>query len=145
MHVNRSTLLAPVVVLMLTMSAVVAVWLIVQRDDSSREAQLQIGSLALSLADLQGAPFHADRTAGGSATAARAEIRADEEAISRRLLVGSQVGVPPSLLAAGRSSLAAIEPVVSAYRAGWRGRDGPCWRAGFGGARPSARCGRWLS
>ena len=117
MHVNRSTLLAPVVVLMLTMSAVVAVWLIVQRDDSSREAQLQIGSLALSLADLQGAPFHADRTAGGSATAARAEIRADEESISRRLLVGSQVGVPPSLLAAGRSSLAAIEPVVtSIYR-----------------------------
>src|ERR1019366_7182318 len=101
----------------LTMSAVVAVWLIVQRDDSSREAQLQIGSLALSLADLQGAPFHADRTAGGSATAARAEIRADEKSISRRLLVGSQVGVPPSLLAAGRSSLAAIEPVVtSIYR-----------------------------
>ena len=27
----------------------------------------------------------------------------------------------------------AVEPVGSAYRGGWRGRDGPCWRAGFGG------------
>ena len=27
---------------------------------------------------------------------------------------------------------AAAEPVASAYRAGWRGRDGPCWRARFG-------------
>ena len=28
---------------------------------------------------------------------------------------------------------AAAGPVASAYRAGWRGRDGPCWRAGCGG------------
>ena len=113
MHVNRSTLLVPVVVLMLTMSAIAGVWLLVQRADSTRVAQLQAGSLALSLADLQGAAFRADRTAGGSATAARA----DEEVISRGLMVGSQVGVSPSLLAAGRSSLAGIEPVVtSIYR-----------------------------
>ena len=56
LHMKRSKLLAPVAALILTVSAIAAVWLLVGRDDSSRDAQLQTSSLTLSLADLQSAP-----------------------------------------------------------------------------------------
>ena len=73
--------------------------------------------MTLALADLQSAPFTADPAVGGSATAIKARIGADELLISRGLTPGSQVGVPLGLLNSGRSQLAAIKPVVaSAYR-----------------------------
>jgi diguanylate cyclase (GGDEF)-like protein len=112
-NVMRSKLLAPVVVLILTVGAIAAVWLLVGRASSSRVAQLQVSSLTLSLADLQSAPFSADPTAGGSAKASQARMQADQGSILRGLTVRSQVGVPVSLLTAGRSDLAAIEPVVT--------------------------------
>jgi diguanylate cyclase (GGDEF)-like protein len=113
MYVTRSKLVAPVVVLILTISAIAAVWLLVGRSSSGREAQLEVSAQKLSLADLQSAPFNADPAAGGSATAIRAEIQVDEQSISRGLTGGSQAGVPLSLLAAGRSELAMIEPAVT--------------------------------
>jgi diguanylate cyclase (GGDEF)-like protein len=113
LHTTRSKLLAPVAVLILTISAIGAVWLLVGRNDSSRDAQLQTSSLTLSLADLQSAPFNADPAAGGSATAIQARIRADEGSISRGLTIRSQAGVPLGLLSAGRSDLAKIKPVVT--------------------------------
>jgi diguanylate cyclase (GGDEF)-like protein len=111
-HIDRSRLLAPVVVLFLTVGAIAAVWLLVERGSSSREAQLQVASIRLSLADLQSAPFNADPSAGGSATAARAAIQADERSLSSGLATGPQAGVSPDLLTGARASLTAIEPVV---------------------------------
>jgi diguanylate cyclase (GGDEF)-like protein len=117
MHVRRSKLLAPLVVLILTISAIAGVWLLVGRASSSREAQLEVSAQKLSLADLQSAPFNADPAAGGSATVSRARIEVDEQSISGGLTVRSQAGVPLSLLVAGRSELVMIAPVVtSVYR-----------------------------
>jgi diguanylate cyclase (GGDEF)-like protein len=116
-HIKRSKLLAPVVVLILTISAIAGVWLLVGRASSSRVAQLQVSSLRLSLADLQSPPFNADPTAGGSPSASEAKIQADEGSIARGLTARIQVGVLPSLLSAARSDLARIESVVtSVYR-----------------------------
>jgi hypothetical protein len=80
----------------------------VARSESSRKAQVEIGSLTLSLSDLQSAPFAADPASGGSPTAVRTRIRADETAISRGLAIRSEAGVPDGLLAAGRARLRSI-------------------------------------
>jgi hypothetical protein len=112
MRVRRSKLLVPAVALILTAAAIAGVWLLVGRSSASREAQLRISSLKLSLADLQSAPFSAD-PAAGSATASRITIRADEQAIAHGLTSRSQFGVSAGLLASGRSDLAAVEPVVT--------------------------------
>jgi diguanylate cyclase (GGDEF)-like protein len=116
-HVKRSKLVAPVVVLILTVGAIAAVWALVARADSSHRAQFQVAGMTLSLADLQSAPFTADPAAGGSATAIAAKISADERSISQGLTSGAQAGVPLGLLSAGRSQLAAVKTVVAAaYR-----------------------------
>jgi diguanylate cyclase (GGDEF)-like protein len=109
---KRSKLVPPVMVLILTLGAIAAVWLLVERSDAGRRAQLQITSLTLSVSDLQSAPFSADPLAGGTGPAALARIRSDERSISLGLAVGSQTDVPPSLLAAGRAALAGTEPFV---------------------------------
>jgi diguanylate cyclase (GGDEF)-like protein len=117
MHIQRFKLAAPVAALILTIAAIAAIWLLVARNDSSRDSQLQVSSLTLSLADLQSAPFNADPAAGGSAKAIRARIRADEASISGGLTADSRTGVPLGLLIAGRSDLASIKPIVaSVYR-----------------------------
>ena len=104
-------------VLILTIVAIASVWLLVGRSSASREAQLQVAAMRLSLASLQSAPFNADPSAGGSSTASRAEITNLEKSLSQGLAVRAQAGAPPHLLATGRSSLAMIEPVVeSIYR-----------------------------
>ncbi len=110
---HRSRLLVPLVVLALTVSAITAVWVLVERADTSREAQVQVAAMKLSLAELQSVPFAADRSAGGSPEAVRASINAYERSLSRGLTVRSQARVPPGLLDAGRASLARIEPVVT--------------------------------
>jgi diguanylate cyclase (GGDEF)-like protein len=116
-YIRSSKLLVPVAALLLTVGALTGVWLLGKRADSSRAAQVRVGSLALSVSDLQAAPFHADPRSGGSAAATRAEIRADETAISRGLAAHVQAGVPPGLLTAGRADLAAIEPVLTSVYA----------------------------
>ena len=117
MNIGRSQLLVLVVALSLTVSAIVAVWLLVGKASSSRVAQLQAASVGLSLDDIQTAPFNADPAAGGSPTATLVRMRADEASISRGLTIRSQAGVPGSLLVSGRSELAAIEPIAaSIYR-----------------------------
>ncbi len=112
-HIRHSKLLAPVVVVLLTIGAIGAVWGLVAQAESRRQAQVQIGSLRLSVADLQSAPFTADPRAGGSPDKVAIRIQTDEATISRGLEARSQTGVPSSLLAAGRTALAAIEPVVT--------------------------------
>jgi diguanylate cyclase (GGDEF)-like protein len=115
---KRSRLLAPLAVLMVTVGAIAAVWLLVARADSGSVAQLQINSLKLSVADLQAAPYAADPALGApAATTAWGRIQIDQRAVTSGLQVGAQTGVPISLLAAARADLAALEPVVgSVYR-----------------------------
>jgi diguanylate cyclase (GGDEF)-like protein len=113
LQIHRSKLLAPVIVLILTVGAITAVWLLVARASSSDEAQLRVASMKLSLSGLGNAPFSADPSAGGSPTVSRKLIEADERSLSSGLAADAQAGVPPGLLATGRSSLAAIEPVVT--------------------------------
>lgn len=69
--------------------------------------------MRLTFADLGDAPFNADPASGGNAAAALIRIHADEQLISRGLTVRSQPGVSPRLLAAGRSGLESVEPVVA--------------------------------
>jgi len=117
MDITRSRLLVVVIALALTIAAIAGVSAIVERAGSSSAQQVEIKSLALSLVDLETAPFSADPTDGGSPAESRLRIGADEAAISRGLMASSQAGVPPALLASGRSHLADLETLVTrAYR-----------------------------
>jgi diguanylate cyclase (GGDEF)-like protein len=113
MHALHSKLLPPLLALILTAASVAAVWLLIQRADSERTAQLLTSSMTFSLSDLQSAPFNAEPNAGGLPTVIRAEIRADERSITRGLMPDAQSAATSALLATGRSQLAAIEPVVT--------------------------------
>jgi diguanylate cyclase (GGDEF)-like protein len=110
---RRSKLMAPVVVLILTIGAIGAVWTLVGRASSSRVAQLHVSAITLTLADLQSAPFAADPATGGSPQASTARIKRDELAISSGLTVRAQAGVPLSLLQSARADLAGIESLVT--------------------------------
>jgi two-component system cell cycle response regulator len=112
-RLTRAQLLAPIVVLMLTIGAIAGVWLLVGQVSSSHEAQLRVSSQTLALADLQNAPFNADPAAGGSPTASRITIGADEGTIARGLTAHAQAGVPNGLLSTGRADLRVIAPVVT--------------------------------
>ena len=124
MHPLRAKLLVPVAVLALTLGAITAVWLLVGRASSSREAQLQVASMKLALSNLQSAPFNADPRSGGSASAIRVVIQADEQLLSRGLTARSQTGVSAELLAEGRASMRVIEPAVEAIYRTAVGRGG---------------------
>jgi diguanylate cyclase (GGDEF)-like protein len=113
MHAFRSKLLPPLLALILTAASVAAVWLLIERADSERTAQLRTSSMTFSLSDLQSAPFNAEPNAGGLPTVIRAEIGADERSISRGLMPRAQSAASSAVLAKGRSQLAAIEPVVT--------------------------------
>ncbi len=113
MHIRHSKLLAPVIVLLLTIGAIAAVWALVAQAESRREAQVQIGSLTLAVADLRSAPFAADSHAGGSAAEVAAKVQSDEATISRGLDARSQAGVPTHLLTQARAALAAMKPVAT--------------------------------
>ena len=104
-------MLAPVIVAVLTVGAIAALWLLVDRASSSSQADVQVASLKLTLANLGDAPFRAEGGAGAAA-AAGAAIRADEQLLSRGLANGSQAGVPRALLADGRESLIALVPAI---------------------------------
>jgi diguanylate cyclase (GGDEF)-like protein len=112
-HPRGSKLLAPVVVLILTISAIAGVWILVARASASREAQLHVSSITVALDDLEGAPFGADPAAGGSPAASTARIHLDQQAISSGLAVRAQPGVPLRLLRSARADLASIESLVT--------------------------------
>jgi diguanylate cyclase (GGDEF)-like protein len=113
MHARRPKLVPPLIVLVLTVCAIAAVWLLIARADSGRSDQLRAASATLSLADLQSASFNAEPRAGGDPAASLAQIRADERAISTGLMRRSQSRASSSLLANGHAHLSAIEPVVA--------------------------------
>ena len=109
----RSRLFVPLVALILTVAAIVGIWLLVQRANSSSEAQLKGSLLTLTVADLASAPAAADPVTGGSATASRARIHSDETTLSRGLSSGSQIGSPAGLLATARTEFSAVESLVT--------------------------------
>jgi diguanylate cyclase (GGDEF)-like protein len=114
MHTRRPKLAPPLIVVLLTACAIAAVWLLISREDSSRADQLRAVSATLALSDLQSAPFTAEPRAGSDpAAVSLSDIHADRRSISSGLMTRSQSLVAPSLLAGGRSDLAAIEPVVA--------------------------------
>jgi diguanylate cyclase (GGDEF)-like protein len=111
-HPKRSRLLPPIVVLMLTLSAIAGVWILVGRASSSRVAELHVSSMGLALADLQGAPFDADTATGGSPTVSAARIQRDEHALSSGLTARAQPAVSPQVLKSARAHLASISSLV---------------------------------
>jgi diguanylate cyclase (GGDEF)-like protein len=110
---RRSRLLAPIVVLILTLSAIAGVWILVGRASSSRVAELHVSSMGLSLADLQGAPFDADAATGGSPTVSTARIQRDEQALLSGLTVRAQPAVSVHVLESARADLASISSLVA--------------------------------
>jgi HD-GYP domain-containing protein (c-di-GMP phosphodiesterase class II) len=116
-RLKPANLLAPVIVVILTLAAIAAVWLLMERTSTSQAAQLHVSSLTASLGDLQAAPYAADPALAGSPATSASRIRVDERSISSGLTVQSQAGVPLALVNSARAGLAAMAPVVSAvYR-----------------------------
>ena len=112
MHLNRSKLLAPLVVLVLTAAAIASVWVLVGRAKNSREAQLQVSGMKVALANLQGAPFDADPRSGGSLANVQVTIRVYEDQLEHGLSAGAQPKVPAKVLRRGRAKLSRLEPIV---------------------------------
>lgn len=116
----NSRLLPPVVVVVLTAAAILVITLLVERVDSSRRAQLASGTLALTVRDLEGAPFSADAQFNTDADArsphlaqiVKGEIRSDEAKLAHGLSLASAPGAPAGVVAAGRADLARIKPAV---------------------------------
>jgi diguanylate cyclase (GGDEF)-like protein len=114
MPAKRSKLLAPMVVLVLTVVAIAGVWTLVGQASSSRVAELDVSSMARTVYDLQGAPFDASAATGGSAAVSAVRIHRDERALSSNLTASAEPWVPVRLLASARAALAGVSPVVSA-------------------------------
>jgi diguanylate cyclase (GGDEF)-like protein len=109
---KRARLLAPIIVLILTLSAIAGVSMLVGRASSSRVAELRVSSMGLALADLQGAPFDADLATGGSPTASSARIRRDEQLLASGLTAGAQPAVSVRILGSARTDLASTAALV---------------------------------
>jgi diguanylate cyclase (GGDEF)-like protein len=99
----------------LTLLAIGGVTMLENHADSSRRAQIRVGSLRLALTDLTAAPFNADQGANGASAPAkaRAEIHADEDFISRGLAHTSGLESTPALTAAANSALSKVESTVA--------------------------------
>jgi predicted signal transduction protein with EAL and GGDEF domain len=105
----------PVLVLIVTVAAIIGVILLESHADASRREQVRAGSLNQTLTDLRAAPLRADRTAGATATpaAVRAEIRADEGALSQGLVGRGRLEASSASVAAANSELASINATVA--------------------------------
>jgi diguanylate cyclase (GGDEF)-like protein len=120
-HRIISTLLAPLLVVLLTAGAIVSVTLLGNRVDSSRRSQLAVGALSETVRGLLAAPFSADPAFNSGPDArspdlsrtVKAEIRADEAKLSNALLRAGRAGAPAAVVAAGRAGLAKAKPVVA--------------------------------
>ncbi len=117
----RSRLLAPLLVVLLTAGAIVGVTLLVGRVDSSRRAQLAIGSLTQTVTSLGALPFSADPAFNSSpearsphlAAQVSKEIQSEYAKISAGLSAASRAGASPGIVKAGRSSLRNARPAVA--------------------------------
>lgn len=110
---THSKLLRPLLVVLLTALAIAATTLLVQRADSSRRAQIAIGSLRLTMAALKTAPFNADPRSGGSKSRVAGEIRSAEANLSQGLSNAARSGAPSATIASAKANLAKVTPVVA--------------------------------
>jgi diguanylate cyclase (GGDEF)-like protein len=119
LRARHSRVLPPLIVLILTIGAILGVALLVQRVDSSRRAQLAIGSLTRTVTNLGAAPFTADAAFNpgahprGLASRVDHEIQADEAQLEQGLLSASRAGVSSQLVAAGHASLGQVDSAVA--------------------------------
>src|ERR1700722_12587686 len=122
MNTKHSKLIAPLIVLLLTAGAFVAVTLLISHVDSGRRDQLAVGSLKQTVKKLEAAPFGADQafsldpaqSARGLAASVAAEIRGGETTLMMGLTAAPKAGGEPRLIVVGRSSLAAVKPAIAA-------------------------------
>ena len=99
--------------------------LLVERVDSSRRAQLAVGSLTQTIYNLEAAPFSADPAFNSTADAGSPDlakivtrhIREDEATIADGLSAAARSGAPGGVVAAGRSSMALVKPAAVAVYA----------------------------
>jgi diguanylate cyclase (GGDEF)-like protein len=119
LRARHSRVLPPLIVLILTVGAIVGVTLLVQRVDSSRRAQLAIGSLTRTVTNLGAVPFTANPAFNpgapprGLASHVEGVIHADEAELEHGLLSASRAGVSSQLVATGRARLGAVDPAVA--------------------------------
>jgi len=105
----------PLLVLVVTVAAVIAVILLENNADANRRTEVRVGSLNQSLTDLEAAPLRADPTVGGTSTpaAVRMEIQHDEGALTRGLLGSTRVKASAASLATARLELQSIDATVA--------------------------------
>ena len=107
--------------MLLTAGAIVGVTLLVGRVDSSRRAQLAIGSLTQTVTSLGALPFSADPAFNSSpdarspqlAAKVAEEIHREYATISAGFSAASRAGAQANIVRAGRSSLANAKPAVA--------------------------------
>lgn len=115
----HSRVVPPLIVLVLTVGAIVGITLLVQRVDSSRRAQLAIGSLTRTVTNLGAEPFSADPAFNpgappqGLAAAVAQKINSDEAQLGSGLQAASRAGASKHLVAAGNASLDQVRPAVT--------------------------------
>lgn len=125
-HRRVAVVLIPLVVLLIGVAAGWTISSLQSRADSSRRAQIEIGSLRYTLQNLLNEAFAASPKAGGSPSKAAALIATDEKSMDdqvRQLVSAS----PPGALDAVPGELRAVYPVVhtiyeiGAYGGGYNG------------------------
>lgn len=110
----------PLLVAVVALGAILAIMLLGQRVDSSRSAQLEIGSLSLTVRDLEAAPFSADPAFNSGSDARSVSLHAiilkkiaeDEARISHALSGAHREGAPLATVVAGRTALAGVRTAV---------------------------------
>jgi diguanylate cyclase (GGDEF)-like protein len=122
MHLRNSRLLPPIIVVLLTVGAFLAITTLIERVDSSRRAQLASTILKTqTVQELEAAPYTADPHLNSSADGRSPElaaivarqIRGDEAKISDGLSAALRSGASAAVVAHGRSSLALAKTAVA--------------------------------
>jgi signal transduction histidine kinase/CheY-like chemotaxis protein len=115
MHRDGSKLFVPLVALLLTIAALAGVWGLLQRANTSANAQLRGSQLAPAATDLASAPLEASPAAGARLEQSR--IDDDEALLSEGLAQNSQPDAPAAMLERARSDVSALESAVADIQA----------------------------
>jgi signal transduction histidine kinase/CheY-like chemotaxis protein len=111
MHRDGSKLFVPLVAFLLTIVAIAGVWALLQRSNTSSNAQLRGSLLAPAATDLASAPL--DTSPASGARLEQSRIDEDEALLSGGLTPSSQPDAPPALLGRARSDVSALESAVA--------------------------------
>ncbi|MFZ0385032.1 MAG: HD domain-containing phosphohydrolase [Solirubrobacteraceae bacterium] len=105
----------PLLVLVLTAAAIIAVILLENNADANRRTEVRVGSLNQALTDLEAAPLRADPMVGGTSipAAVRLEIERDEAALAQGLVGPDRVPASATSLATAKLELQSIDATVA--------------------------------